>query len=290
MDDSSVVARHVLELLEGAEKKTLPGSQLAAVVKFRVPGFKPVEHGCANLREFITKHLPSSVTEVRRQGADIVYGVRPPAQVEVAENSPAQEQSRAEVAPRARVFIDPAVWKTFSNPTTNYKLFGNPDTKEIRVTFPGEASPASPWVQIPSCTAESHLQIARDFVSSVAETSHQTLLSQLLDKPRWWVPFFGMAEQLGLAAPWTAFRSQRLLKQLESALDRLGIPLPEHQGTLSRRERMAAHPSEVRSASGDRRDLLLRRLAVGVVQQMSTAELRALVLPLGYVVDELGDR
>jgi len=57
MDDSSVVARHVLELLEGAEKKTLPGSQLAALVKFRFPGFKPVEHGCANLREFITKHL-----------------------------------------------------------------------------------------------------------------------------------------------------------------------------------------------------------------------------------------
>jgi len=53
---------------------------------------------------------------------------------------------------------------------------------------------------------------------------------------------------------------------------------------------MAAHPSRKSGHVLGIGETYCSASAVGVVQQMSTAELRALVLPLGYVVTNIGDR
>jgi hypothetical protein len=301
MESASTIASHVIQLLEKSETKRLAGSQLRTLLNFEFPGFKPEIYGCGNLRQFITKNV-SLVGELGRAGADVVYGLKPQEQTNVAPaanvnapttateiQAPAETPAR-EVTSEAQVFLDPSVWKTFASPRAPYKLFGNPQTGDLRVVPPGEATPTSPWLRIPPCPEASHLQIAKDFISTLPEESHRRWLADELDKPRWWDAYFLKAQQLDLLTAWGAFRRQRLTREFESTLKNLGIPFVQYRESLPHRQ-LAARPfrAGLQAAPTNSETSKLRRLAVGAVQQMSTTELRALMLPLGYIADGLNE-
>jgi hypothetical protein len=300
MESASTIAYRILQLLEKSETKSVAGSQLRTLLNFEFPGFKPEIYGCRNLRDFVIKNV-SVVGEIGRTGADLVYGLRPQEQMNVGpaakviaptpiEQAPAAIPATGTTSEPQNPFIDPSVWKTFVSPRAPYKLFGNPQTGELWVVPPGETAPTTPWLRIPQCPESVHFQIAKDFISTLSEDSHRQSLGDELNKPRWWDSYFLKAQQLGLLTAWGVFRRHRLIREFESTLKNLGIPVIQYREALPRRQ-LAARPfrAGVQPTPINSETSRLRRLAVGAVQQMSITELRALMLPLGYVADQLNE-
>lgn len=297
MEAVGTIASRIVQLLEKSETKRLAGSQLRTLLNFEFPGFKPEIYGCANLRQFVTQHVPA-VGELGRAGADLVYGMNPPEQIVTlpatnanASTSAIETQATPQApAPEVEVFLDPSVWKTFASPSARYKLFGNSQTGDLQVVPPGGQIPTSPWIRIPPCSESTHLQIAKEFISTLSEESHRLSLGDELGKPRWWDAYFLRAQQLGLLDSWGVFRRHRLTREFESTLKSLGIPSVPYPETPPRsRPATRLRGVGLRPIPAGSEISKLRGLAVSAVQQMSIAELRALMLPLGYVADGLNE-
>src|SRR2546422_506031 len=84
----------------------------------------------------------------------------------------------------------------------------------------------APWVLIPQCSSEVHLQIAKDFVASLPdESSRAALEATFTQTDLWWKSYFAVLQQLGLTERWDQYRRPRIIRELESSLEQHGVPL-----------------------------------------------------------------
>lgn len=285
MTEQEVVAL-LRRLLNDANPRPLRGGELSVLVKASFPGFNPIAFASRNLRDFIRKNLSDEISEVGKSGADILYGLRErqhelfkltPPPVEAP--PPPTSDQRASLS---QLLTNPRIWKTFASPETPYRLYVVPSSGVVRVVKPNE-SPDPSWHEIRPISGEVLLQIAKDFIAEVPEPQRGTLLITL-DQPRWWFPYFDLLRTFGLKWRWVLYRRRRIADEFERALQKLPSMPSQPREALEAEQRPLAATSSQQPAS------LMRRIASEAVQRMTDSELRALNLPLGYVVDSLTTR
>lgn len=294
MTEEKAVTALLVQLLSGnGSPRPIKGNQLSVVVRTHFPEFDPETFQCRNLREFIRKHAADDVMEIGRAGMDIVYGLR-----SVGQQQPLFEPAVADTTrpsdqntPLGQLLANPRIWKTFASPDTAFRLFLSPSTRQVTVLRPGYV-PDSSWVEVPHISAGALLQIAKDFISDLPEFQRAPLTAAI-DQPRWWIGFYDLVRTLGLKMRWIYFRRRRIAQEFERAMPALPTELtPPAQSQPTSQE--ATRPELVIQSTAVKPSALsvspLKRVATEVVQRMTDPELRALNLPLGYVVDALTTR
>jgi len=284
MSDASQVAEVISSLVSKAQSKRVLGSELSLLLRQSFPDFVPLSFGCRNLREFIRKHV-TQVHEAGRSGGDVVYSPLS-VPVTISEQQVRPFPGTQDVAVGEEPSVDESVWKTFVSPTGPYRLYANPQTGGLQVTGGFQPSLPAPWVQIPPCPASQHLQIARDFIATLADDRAKSMLSQTLSYEYWWVAFLAAARRVGLEKDWFDYRRHRLWQELKRGLDAYGIPPTglslQVSGVARGLEAGRRFPAPRRRDEG-----FLRKVAIGALRRMPIAELREIRMPLGYVVDEI---
>ena len=289
MEDQTAVSNTILRTISESRTKTQTGGQIRDAIKVSYPSFQPSDHGARNLRDFIRMFIPA-VVEQSRAGMDIVYGLRD-ATLETTE-APHPDSARpletreslSSSLPRSYLLGNLQVWKTFSNPGSPWKLFFQPTTGIVR-SFAQNETPDSSWISVPSYSPEAFRQIARSFIDTVPEP-YRPVLTQTLTERKWWLPFFEVLRNIGLKTSWIAFRRERLVDEFDRII--AGILEDQRNRAISPPETgHTGQESPQPQSSTLTGDTLLRKLAVDAIARMSEAELRALNIPLGYIVDSL---
>jgi hypothetical protein len=283
MEDANIVAKDLVSLIQQTTLSTLAGVQLATLIRHKFPHFKPTDYNCRNLRHFIVQYAPQ-IQEVGRSGADIVYGLRSDQQQAATPLEPAIPLASFRSARR----VDPFVWKAFTNPSSAYRVHANAETGELRSELACNA-PSSPWVTVKPVTEEVHLEIARSFAAGLHDPQKRASLEGVICQPVWWTKIFATAMNLGLGVEWGAFRRRKLTEELEKALAALRIherPGVRHREVVP----PSFHPSPATAAESSLKgDEPLRRIISNVIKRLPSADLRALRLPVGDVLDAIKD-
>jgi hypothetical protein len=287
MADATVIGADISRLVQNSPNHKLPGSALAVLLKRGYPDFRPEDFGCRNLRDFIRTYA-KEVFEDGKNGGDIRYSVA--LLPTLGEASSRQQEFRAissaPVVPR-RLTVDTPVWKTFVSPTAPYRIYGNRETGEFRVVHSQVPAPGGAWIQVPPCPPETHVQIAKEFVEGLADESAKNQLTKILGLDSWWNHFFFSARNFGVERQWSAFRRRRLHAELEQALHSAGVPLPfSNPPSPVTRSVSDSTPPEKETQT----DSQVRRIAAAVIRRLSDSELREVWLPLGHVLDVLGEK
>jgi len=274
--EKTTVITYIAKLISEAQPNPITGGQLSARVKVAFPEFNAPQFGCANLRQFIRDNIPD-IAEKGKAGMDVIYGLRAEQQslfgASTAETAPTTDQP----TPLGQLLTNPRIWKTFASPDKPYRLYLLPSGL-IRVFRP-EETPDPTWSQIPPISAEALQRIAKEFISELPE-SQQEMLLKTLEQPRWWFPFFELLGALGQKSKWVFFRRRRIAEEFERSIPKVSAPSPASKA-LERTTRVE---------QAERPDSLLRHIASSAVERMTDSELRALNLPLGYVIDVLKAR
>lgn len=271
MTEKSVVIEAVKRLVAGAGE--VLGSKLAIDLKSEVPAWRAEEFGARSLREFIESNV-DGVLVVGRSGMDVVYGTSVS-----KDNSPA-------VAAKAEPVAD--AWRAWVSPNSPYALAfkianGNP------VLIKRAANVPEGHVRIKPTTVEEHRAIARDFLNKVAEPAQDTLRAIVeLPDDQWWRRWLAELKKLGDLTTWNSFRHMRLRELLkdrlaDSALGETARSIAAEnvgqrsQPRLKKRDRVPQARNDVRA------------VVAAVIEKMSDDDLRELKLPVGLVLDILGE-
>lgn len=282
-----VVAETIRQTVRATPTRTLTGGKIWQAVRATYPDFNPSEHAVRNLRDFIRTYV-TDINEVSRAGADIVYGFQSAESQQ--ELFPSGSPERVVQRSIGYVLENRQVWKTFTSPSSPWKLFLEPETGQFRVLPPGEPVPGPHWIEVPHCSAEALFRIGQDFIAKEVPESFRPLLSATLEDKKWWLPFFEVLRNVGLGTRWMIFRRPLIVQEFERAVEfvrqqkRAEIVSPSATSELgslvvdkgSRQLQPATTP--------------LRQLVANAISKMSDAELRALNIPLGYVLDALDSR
>ena len=290
MQDIDAIAEQVSVLIYNSPQHSISGSTLSPLIQRAFPGFDPVQFGCINLRDFLRRYA-KDVFEAGRSGQDIVYSVlRLPS---VAQNS-ARDQEVAVIshppALRPSAAIDRPVWKTFVSPAGKFRAYGNRDTGDLRITHAAEQPLGGPWVEIPSCPPDIHLQIAKDFVGGLTEGATKTELGKILGLNAWWEPFFVTTRSLGIQKQWASFRRRALHIEFRRALDKIGVPFATNPGRVPPPTTTPGTLQDGTNLAPPADDALLRQIATEIIQKLPLSDLREVWLPLGRVLDEARKR
>jgi hypothetical protein len=181
------------------------------------------------------------------------------------------------------------VWKAFTNPASAYRVHANAQTGELR-SEPAPSAPVPPWVTVTPVTEEIHIQIARSFAAGLHDLQKRAALEAVLGQPMWWTKFFPTAVELGLGVEWGAFRRRRLAEEFQRSLAALRIP-ERPMGRPQEAASPSLHPLPVTAAASPslKGDEQLRRIIIRVINRLPSADLRALRLPVGDVLDAVKD-
>jgi hypothetical protein len=277
MEKASVVS-YLTKLASEMYPNPIRGGQLSDRLKAAFPNFNALQFGCKNLRDFIRDNVPE-VSEGGKAGMDVIYGLRTQ-QAEMFEPEAVVVGSSADRrAPLGQLLTNPRIWKTFASPQTLFRLYLLPSGL-IRILRPDEtADPA--WPEIKPISADALRKIASDFIGTLHQ-SQQDILVKQLDAPKWWLPFFELVSTLGLRTRWISYRRQRIAEEFETALSQAIASVVSASPSSVKSEGTSLPPDQHKLP-----DPLLRRIASSAVQRMTDSELRALNLPLGYVIDAL---
>jgi hypothetical protein len=282
--DVTVVAADIARLVQNSPNQKLLGSSLAVLLKRGYPDFRPEDFGCRNLREFIRRYA-KEIFEEGKKGTDVLYSAALLPAIGDASNRQ-QEFTKIASVPQftRRQNIDTAVWKTFVSPGAPYRIYANSDTGELRVVPTHHTAPVGMWIIVPSCPPETHVEIAKEFVEGLADEAIKTQLTKILGLSTWWEHFFFSARNFGVERQWSAFRRRRLHSEFEKELKRLNIPLSAPPPVPS----AVADKTESAIASED--DSRIRTIATAIIRRLPVSDLREVWLPLGYVLDEVGEK
>src|SRR6266581_28355 len=160
------ISAFLIDFLNRTPGRTLKGTQVAQVLKIAYPDFNPMNFGCYNIRNFISKYV-RPVNEVGRAGADFIYSIGTPAVQTTASSTESKPEIKPVESEFRSTYLDTRVWKTFTTPLSPFNLVANPQTGEMRVLSSREPEPDQPWVRVHSFTAEFHKTLASEFVGSV---------------------------------------------------------------------------------------------------------------------------
>jgi hypothetical protein len=268
--DYREVATKITELLDSAVNRQMTGVRLGVEIRNAFPYFSPSLYRCKNLRQFISKHVPS-VKELGQSGPDVLYGLS-------GEEGPAPTRWK----------VPSQAWRTFTNPHPRYALYANVGTFEL-TTFHPTASVEAPWIRVPSSSDEAHIRIAKHFITTVPELMQQPL-EKALEQPKWWFAFVLETRQVGLYQQWSVFRHHELWKLLISTLDNLDVrqssaPVGERVPPPTGAASYVAPSSPVPLA--DCAETRLRKVVLAAVRKMTIEDLRQLRLPVGDVLDAI---
>jgi hypothetical protein len=298
MVDSTAIGADISRLVQSSPQGRILGSELAVLLKRGHPDFRPESFGCRNLRDFIRKYA-REVFETTRQGTDVVYSsvVMPAMSAEATR----KQEFRTISSPRPpvrRLTIPTSVWKTFTSPNGFYRVFANRESGDFRVLRTQEDSLGVPWVQIQPCPPAVHLQIAKEFTENLSNETTKAELGKVLGLDSWWTHFFVAARRFNVESLWSSFRRRRLHTEFEQQLKTLGVPLPFAVSPTPTSTPTptsvptptpadnATEPPPLQTEEGSD----LRRIAFGVIRRLPASRLRELWLPLGYVLDEIGEK
>lgn len=279
MTEATAVANFLLRQLNQVDPRPLKGSELSVLARTVYPEFRPESFNCRTLREFIRKFVPEAV-EFGRAGMDTTYLLRSTKERLGAETSASPGSNLA----TDQLENDRRIWKTFVTPDSRLRIFLLPEG-HMRVLYP-YTSPVSTWREIPKISAEALLQIGRDFTTGLEDEATKAILSPLLSEPKWWIPYFERLQSLGLKSKWIEFRRRRIRQEFEQRIGAMAQPVTTEAGSTSALRQVPSTETSVTTQS----ESAIRRIAADVVQRMTESELRALSLPLGYVMDSLTTR
>lgn len=276
MTEQNPVVQFLVRSLQQVDPKPLTGNQLSTVLKMMYPNFSAEAYGCRTLREFISRNAPE-IAEFGRSGMDVSYSLRS-TQTKLDFGTPPAVGS-----PLDQLMKDPRAWKTFTSPDSAYRLYIT--EQGLLRSMHVQSRPLPEWREIPRISAETLLQIGRDFTADL-EDPQKNLLVPLFEQPKWWIPFFDRLQLLGLKSKWIEFRTRRIRDEFQRRIANLG-PGPISSVVELSGATVAASVGvpEVTTQPDS-----IRKIAANVVQRMTESELRALNLPLGYVVDALTTR
>lgn len=289
MLDANAIGADLSRLVQSSPNRTILGSSLAVLLRRVHPAFRPEDFGCRNLRDFVRRYV-KEVFENAKRGTDIEYcAALLPTMGETSNSQQELQKMSSRPVLGRRLFITAAVWKTFVTPKSFYRAFANRETSEFRVLQRHEETPAAPWVSVPSCSPEAHVRIAREFVENLPDETAKTELTKILGLDTWWYHFFLSARNFGVERQWSAYRRRRLHDEFEQHLKSLGVPLPSSvppapAATISSVTETDSPPAP------DDENSALRRIAAGVIRRLPASDLREVWLPLGYVLDEIGEK
>jgi len=275
MAEAKNVADYLVRYLQQIDPRPLKGSELAVLIKTAYPDFSPESFGCRNLREFIHRNA-DEIVEFSRAGMDIVYRLRTTQERLNSQTATADESDSVVDQLTQNLFV----WKTFATPDSVFRLYLDPQAGVIH-NLHSNARPAQGWREIPRISAEVLLQIGKDFTSDLPEVQ-KSALAPLLQAPKWWVPFYDCLQTLGLRSKWIEFRRRRIRDEFQRIVRGIEAPSPTEQSAMARP--LVSEPTRAEAGSP------IRKVAADVVQRMTESELRALNLPLGYVMDSLTAR
>lgn len=281
MTDATSVSNFLVRSLQQIDPRPLKGSELSVLVKTAFPDFSAESFGSRTLRDFIRKHA-TEIVEFSRAGMDVIYRLRATQERLQAESAAAQDSN----SPLEQLTTNPRVWKTFATPDSPFRLFLIPETGSLRVLHPN-AKPISHWREIPKISARVLLQIGMDFAADLPEVQ-KAVLVPLLEDPQWWIPYFERLQSLGLKSKWIAFRRRRIRDEFQRIIG--ADATSETSAVPHISPALPVLPLAAELATRTQSDLDIRRIAADVVQRMTESELRALTLPLGYVMDSLTTR
>jgi hypothetical protein len=274
--EASVVADFLVRSLQQVDPRPLKGSELSVLAKTAYPDFIPDAFGCRTLREFIRRYA-SEIMEFSRAGMDISYHLKVTHERLKAEGASSEFNCALDQLTR-----NPRIWKTFASPESLFRIYLDPATGLLR-TLHNNSRPLPEWREIPKVSAEVLLQIGRDFTADLPDLQ-KSVLSPLLQDPKWWIPYYERLQSLGLKTKWIEFRRRRIRDEFQRQLG-------ESKTTpLSAQPILASTSAVETTTSATKSELSIRRIAADVVQRMTESELRGLNLPLGYVVDSLTTR
>jgi hypothetical protein len=265
MTEISDLSTLFVRQLELSAPRPLRGTELSVLARATYPDFRPLAFGCRTLRDFIRRNIPD-VVEFGRAGKDVNYQLRS------AWEQPTQpkEQSLA----MRQLSTDQRLWKTFATPESAFHIYLIPETESVVVKHPN-AVPLPGWKEIPKMSAPALLQIGRDFAADQDGTA-KAILDPLLVEKKWWIPYFERLQSLGLKSKWIEFRRRRIHEEFqrlltEASQSEISVAIAPH------------HPSpEIKTTVEP-----IRKIAAEVISRMTESELRALNLPLGYIMDAL---
>lgn len=282
--DASEIGTEISRLVQTSPNGQILGSALAVLVKRFHPDFRAEDFGCRNLRDFIRMYS-KGVFEIAKRGTDVLYSASLlPAMSEGSTRAQEFRDMHAVPAHPPRPILPTQAWKTFTSPNEFYRLFANRASGEFRVLRRGDPPLSEPWVLVQSCLPSVHLQIARDFTENLSDEVAKIELAKVLGLESWWTHFFLAARRFGLEREWSAFRRRKLHAELDQQLKSLGVPLPVSPRRANSPAKSFAVPPPVVD------DMFLRRIASAVIGKLPSSDLREVWLPLGYVLDEIGER
>jgi hypothetical protein len=289
-EEKDVTALVVRLLSNDGHPRPIRGNQLSATVKTFLPDFKPEDFHCRGLLDFLKKYAANEVMVLGKAGMDVVYGLRSVGQQQPLFEMPSVASTPDSSSPLRQLLADRRIWKTFVTPDSPFRLFLAPSTKRVTVLPPGY-TPDPSWIEVPHISAETLLKIAKDFIAQLPDVQQGPLVTAI-EQPRWWIGFFDLVSTLGLKMRWLYFRRRRVAEEFERAMPTLpSEPAQEETrkvvlGIKPSVDHVLPPPEPARAPQQS----LLRQIASDAVQRMTDAELRALNLPLGYVVDALTTR
>jgi hypothetical protein len=285
MEDARSVAESLILLIQQTPDSKVSGVQLAALIRHRFPNFSPVDYNCRNLRHFIAQYA-DQIQEVGRAGADIVYGLRPD-QERAAAPIPREETTQP-ASCRSFRRLDPFVWRALTHPSSGFRVQANTETGELRRELAVHV-PDPPWVTVPPVNEETHLQIARTFTAGLQDAQKRATLEGIMAQEQWWAKFFPTAMSLDVGIEWGAFRRRKLSEEIEKALATLRIPA---RASVRRGDMVQPSLHQLQATTSPsylKGDEALRRIVVNVIKRLPSAELRALRLPVGDLLDAIKD-
>ena len=285
------IVGYINKLFLDSPGRPISGSQLGLKVRETCPDFSPVAYNCINLRDLLQKNIPNLI-ESGRCGSDYLYTLEKRSGDSSAEvRTESEPESHLEQKPASLKESDEVVWRTYASPNTEFKLFANRETGELRVHPKNNVKLNKVWVNIPPYSADQHFELAKEFVEGQI-TDVQAGMS-LTRAPAWWIGFYNDLKPLGLSGPWMQFRRVKILESLASSLKSLDIPIT-HVPTIGARPRSSGSESKSQSefvrlnkATNESSEAKLRRVALDVVRAMSIQQLRDLPVRLGDVLDAL---
>lgn len=290
--ESDAVKAFIVRIL-GTVPEGMLGAQLMDRIMAQFKEFQLSSYGARSLRGFLDSFVPD-VRITGRSGMDNIYALTTTGgDVTSAEPVPGISRNVSEL----QVTATPpsSIWKTFASPSTPYKLFANKQTGALEVRKPGDTSPGSEWILVPSMPSEEHLKLAHEYLVHV-ESDLRARLESVLEKPRWWEPFYAVLVSSNRATDWNDQRRRHIISALKRALDERGIP--SDSVDLQLRAQIVGTRTQTLNSSNSRRvpfeppperkaRVELRQLASALVSGMSGGELRALRVRLGDVFDAL---
>lgn len=326
MNEPQEIAEHLVQLVDTSAERRVTGVVLGAALRLKYPHFRPDEYGAVNLKKFIETYASDRLQVAGRSGLDVVYTICDSFQREQSaqpmgssdeqlqietpeietssEDKPAPLAEENAIAGRMAPGTPPAphdrpiwfpknVWMAFSSVTNKARVLANRDTGEVTADESVDLSlhrDDRSWVTIPPLTRQDHIEMAREFESTLAPEIRADVGPLIGTPGKWWAGF-----QIRLsskspadAAKWKLYHNSRTQQKLLAALRNAGVATEKVTAFVHDRGRLEWAPGQAPSVREN-----ISAAVAGAQSGKAPDALRslaALLTSLGSLINDLSNR